>query len=143
MKALIDTCILVDALQLREPFFDDAQNILIAQANGEFDGVITANSVLDLYYIIHKYTGSDGKTRKHILSMLRLFDIVDTAGADVRDSVFSDMRDYEDAVMDAAARRAGADLIITRNIRDFRKSKVRAVAPDEFLEILDGEEDDD
>ena len=143
MKALIDTCILVDALQLREPFFDDAQNILIAQANGEFDGVITANSVLDLYNIIHKYTGSDGKTRKHILSMLRLFDIVDTAGADVRDSVFSDMRDYEDAVMDAAARRAGADLIITRNIGDFRKSKVRAVTPDEFLEILDGEEDDD
>ena len=66
MKALIDTCIIIDALQAREPFFDDAQNLLIAEANGEYDGVITAKAILDIYYIIHHYIGNDRATRDHV-----------------------------------------------------------------------------
>ena len=33
MRALIDTCIIIDALQAREPFAEDAQQIFLAVAN--------------------------------------------------------------------------------------------------------------
>ena len=50
------------------------------------------------------------------------------------------MADFEDAVMSESARRINADCIITRNTKDFLKSKVPAVTPAEFLIKL-GEDD--
>ncbi|WP_294360970.1 PIN domain-containing protein, partial [uncultured Clostridium sp.] len=62
MKALIDTCIIIDALQERIPFAENAKKIFIASANRHFDGFITAKSIADIYYLIHRYTHSDAKT---------------------------------------------------------------------------------
>lgn len=47
-----------------------------------------------------------------------------------------DFKDFEDRLQDECAKRAGADYIITRNMQDFQYSKVRAVLPDEFIEIM-------
>ena len=44
MRALIDTCIIIDALQSREGFAKDAQNIFLAAANSAFLGYITAKA---------------------------------------------------------------------------------------------------
>ena len=48
MKALLDTCVVLDALQEREPFREDAQAIVLAAANRTFDGFLTAKSVTDI-----------------------------------------------------------------------------------------------
>ena len=42
MRALIDTCIVIDALQSREPFFKEAQEIFLGTANKQFEGFLTA-----------------------------------------------------------------------------------------------------
>lgn len=42
-------------------------------------------------------------------------------------------RGYEDAVQSITAERIKADYIITRNTKDFRDSKVRALTPEEFF----------
>ena len=41
--------------------------------------------------------------------------------------------DFEDAVQSATAERVHADYVITRNIRDFGRSKIMALTPTEFL----------
>ena len=43
MKAIIDTCIVVDALQKREPFFSEAKSIFLLCANLKFDGFLSTN----------------------------------------------------------------------------------------------------
>jgi predicted nucleic acid-binding protein len=50
------------------------------------------------------------------------------------------MNDYEDAVMAETAARAGADVIVTRNLRDYRNAKIKAMPPSDFLAILDRKE---
>ena len=137
MKVLIDTCIIIDALQCREPFFDDAQDILIGNANDEFTGIITAKSVLDIYYIIHRYNNNNDKTKKAILNLLSLLTVCDTTKEDINNAVLSDISDYKDAVIAAAAERIHADAIVTRNGKDYRKSKVRVIEPYELLNELD------
>ena len=42
MRALLDTCVIIDALQSREPFCKSAQTIFLAAANNQFIGCITA-----------------------------------------------------------------------------------------------------
>ena len=140
MKALVDTCIIIDAMQSREPFFDDAQNLLIAEANGEFDGVITASSLMDIYYITHKCSHSSRKAHEVTATLSSLFEVCDTCAEDAVKAVRSKMSDYESAVMEETAARTGADVIVTRNLRDYRNAKIKAMPPSDFLAILDRKE---
>ena len=137
MKAIIDTCVILDYLQRREPFFDDALNLAIGSANREFEAYISANSITDLYYIIHKYTHDDKETRKHLTNITQVFGIADTLAEDCIYALHSEMTDYEDAVMSETASRTGVDYIVTRNVRDYTKSKIPVVTPGEFLEMMD------
>lgn len=64
MKVLIDTCVVIDLLQKREPFFDDAHMTFLAAANHQFEGAISAKSVTDIYYLMHRFLHDDSKSRK-------------------------------------------------------------------------------
>lgn len=44
--------------------------------------------------------------------------------------------DFEDALQSACALRIKADYIVTRNIKDFKKSRVAVIKPDELLGII-------
>ena len=64
MNVLIDTCIIIDALQSREPFNKDAEAVFLAVANRRCVGFLTANSVTDIYYLMHKALHSSEETKK-------------------------------------------------------------------------------
>ena len=129
MRALIDTCIIVDALQSRQPFCAEAQEIFLAAANKRFSGFITAKSATDIYYITHRYTHNDKDTRTILNTLFGLFDLLDTAGMDCRRAISSDISDFEDAVMVESALRCDIDSIVTRNLKDYTKSSVPVYAP--------------
>lgn len=59
MKALLDTCVVIDFLQGREPFADAARRVFRAAAAERFSGCITAKSATDIYCLIHRCTHSD------------------------------------------------------------------------------------
>ena len=136
MRALIDTCIIVDALQSRQPFCAEAQEIFLAAANKRFSGFITAKSATDNYYITHRYTHNDKDTRTILNTLFGLFDLLDTAGMDCRRAISSDISDFEDAVMVESALRCDIDSIVTRNLKDYTKSSVPVYAPSDFLNML-------
>jgi len=45
------------------------------------------------------------------------------------------MPDYEDALVAVCADRINADYIVTRNIKDFKNSSVKAITPKDFLQL--------
>ena len=139
MRALIDTCVIIDALQSREGFAKDAQNIFLAAANNAFLGYITAKAVTDIYYLMHRYTHSDKTSRETLNKLFTLFDVLDTSGIDCRKAVPSPVSDFEDAVMIETALRSETDCIVTRDTEDFAKSPVPVLSPKEFLEKLQAE----
>ena len=139
MRVLIDTCVIIDALQSREGFEKEAQNIFLAAANNAFLGYITAKAVTDIYYLMHRYTHSDKTSRDTLNKLFTLFDVLDTSGIDCRQAVPSPVSDFEDAVMIETALRSEVDCIVTRNAEDFTKSPVPVFSPKAFLEKLQAE----
>ncbi len=139
MRALIDTCVVIDALQSRDGFAKDAQDIFLAAANNAFLGYISAKAVTDIYYLMHRYTHNDKTSRETLNKLFTLFDVLDTAGIDCRKAVPSPVSDFEDAVMIETALRSEADCIVTRNTEDFVKSPVPVLSPKAFLEKLQAE----
>lgn len=141
MRALIDTCVIVDVLQSREPFFKDAQKLFLLAANRQFVGCITAKSSTDIYYLMHRFTHDDKKSRDVLNKLFNLFETVDTAGIDCRRAIPSPVADYEDAVMLETAVRTEADCIITRDLHDYSNSPLPVYSPGEFIKKLEKEQD--
>lgn len=81
MKVLIDTCVIIDVLQSREPFCESAQKLFMLAANRQFDGYITAKSVTEIYYISHRSSHNDILFCSAILILLfySRFDFADQA----------------------------------------------------------------
>ena len=136
MRALLDTCVIVDAMQNREPFCKDAQELFLAAANNLFVGCITAKASTDIYYLMHRHTHSDKASREVLNKLFSLFEVADTAGIDCRRAIPSPVSDFEDAVMIETAARTEVDCIVTRNEQDFVKSTVPVLSPKDFLSKL-------
>ena len=140
MRILIDTCIIIDALQNRTPFNKNAQDIFLLAANRKIDAFITAKSVTDIYYLMHRVTHSDKDTRDVLSRLFKLFDLADTTGTDCKYALSSDASDYEDAVMIETAVRTQVDSIVTRNTKDYSKSVVPVLTPDALIQKVTEEE---
>ena len=136
MKILVDTCVIIDVLQNREPFANDAKALFLEIAQRNVIACITAKSVTDIYYLTHKQTHSDVETRLILRKIFTLFDVIDTLGLDCINAMSSPINDYEDAVMSETAFRNSVDYIVTRNEKDYSNSKVRVLLPKEFLNLL-------
>ena len=136
MIAMIDTCVIIDVLQGREPFREAGEKIFLAAANRLFLGYITAKSVADIYYLMHRSLHDDKKTRDVLEKLFDIFDIADTTCDDCTLALASAISDYEDAIMAESASRLSMDCIITRNIKDYKNSDIKVYTPDEFLSLI-------
>ena len=140
MRVLFDTCVILDALQAREPFRAEAEKLFLMVANERISGYLSAKAVTDIYYLTHRLTHSDRRTREILMNLLSLFDLTDTTGSDCRQALLSGLSDYEDAVLVEAALREELDCIVTRNLHDYRNAACRVLSPGELLQKLSEEE---
>jgi predicted nucleic acid-binding protein len=136
MKVVIDTCVVVDVLQNRKPFYLDGQMIFLLCVEQQFEGFLTAKSITDIYYLTHQQTHSEKTTRDILTKLCALFNLLDTTEIDIRRAITSNISDFEDAVMIETAIRYDIDCIVTRNIKDYVKSPIAVYTPTEFLKLL-------
>jgi predicted nucleic acid-binding protein len=134
MKALIDTNIIIDWLAVREPFAKTSKEIVRLAEKGIIEGIISASSVTDIFYIQNKDKGYE-KALNEIRQILTIFEIADTTEAILLRALESGNHDFEDAVQAETARKAAAEYIITRNTPDFTTSSVVSISPEDFLTL--------
>ena len=139
MRVLIDTCVMMDALQNREPFAENAHALLLAVAGGQVMGYVTAKEMTDIYYLAHRCTHDQAAAKTLMGRLGMLVDILDTTGGDIRHALASDLSDFEDAVMVETAIREEMDCIITRNIHDYSKARLPVYSPHDFLKMINNE----
>lgn len=136
MKILVDTNIIIDALTGREPFRETAEQIFMLAANQIEDMYITASSATDIYYLIRKHLHDTDQAKNTMSKLYELFYILDVTAVDCQEAMSSKVKDYEDAVVSCCANRNQMDYIVTRNIKDYKHSKVKALLPDELLKLV-------
>lgn len=136
MTAVIDTCIIIDALQNREPFSADAQKLFLAVSRQQMCGILTAKSITDIFYIIRRNLHNDALAKECINKLFVLFGITDTFAVDCQLALSAATKHYEDAVMIEAAKRIHADCIVTRNLKDYSLADIPVFSPSEVLEKL-------
>ena len=129
---LLDTNVLIDAAIDRHPYADSASELLDKLMRRESHAFMAWHTVATLYYIVAPSRGGPS-TRDFISALLRFVQVAPTSTEAVRYAASLPMPDFEDAMQAAAARACGAWHIVTRNIKDFERSPIPAITPQEAL----------
>ena len=120
MKVAFDTNVILDFI-LHRPNAQAALELVRKVAAEEIGGIISANSITDIYYIARKTIG-DEKAREAVADLLALFDVAPVDGA----------------VLAVCSAQEGADYLVTRD-EDFLAAEgcpVQVVSPGTLLEML-------
>ncbi len=134
ISVLIDTDILIDVALNRKPFAEDSSMVLNSCESGGIDGFIAWHSISNFYYIISNDQGSESS-----ISFIReLLQFIKISTTNTKDALFAlelNFADFEDALQVAAARSCRADYIISRNIKHYDASPIKALSPQQFLSL--------
>ncbi len=133
MILLIDTNILLDVLQVREPYFESSFKIWsVCEYYESVTGYISAMSPMNISYVMRKELTPE--RRQEMIAALSLtFRFADLTMSDIETAANMKWRDFEDAVQSTTAERIKEEYIITRNTKDFQASTIKAITPEEYF----------
>lgn len=140
MRVLLDTNVIVDVLQKREPWYHDGEAIFIAAAMNQITACVTAKQIADIHYMTKKlFKGQahvDHLAKQIIGKLMSFMELNDTCAIDCQTAMGINNNDFEDAMLMACAARESMDYIVTRNTVHFHGSSVPVISPSDFVNIL-------
>ena len=126
MKVFIDTNIFLDVLCKRDQYVDAALRIFDLAVDDRIELLISDLSIANIKYITRKELSTD-KFFRPVLTIVPLGEVVVDRALDLQ------APDFEDALQYFSAVQAGADCLITRNIKDFGFAKMDVLDSSTFL----------
>jgi len=131
----VDSDILLDLLLKREPF-DRFSELLLEQSRSHQISLYTSTLILaNVHYLIAKdfnrYIAKEQlKVLSHIIQMLPF------EPDDIKMALDSEHIDFEDTIQFFIAKKHKCDLIISRNIKHYKKFSLPVLTAEQFLEVL-------
>ena len=132
-RVLIDTNIVIDLLSKRSPFYEEAAKLFSLADKGKVTLIISSLTFANTNYILSKL-----KSAEKARGILRKFKVL-VEIADLDDKIIelalSDDRffDFEDGLQYYSAIENGAEVIITRNKKEFKYSQIPVLSAREYM----------
>lgn len=136
---LLDTNIVLDLLMDRLPYSDAAVELFSKVEDGTIIGYLCGTTITTVYYLAAKTIGAP-KAHDEIRKLLTLFEVAPVSRQVLESALGLDFNDFEDAVIHEAACHVGADAIVTRNQKDFKKSRISIYSSLEMANILSSQQ---
>ena len=133
-KIFVDTNIIIDLLSKREEFYVESQELFSLADTNKLELNISALTFANAYYILSQNLKIENSRKilrkfKILCNVLPLNDkIIDLA-------LDSDFNDFEDAIQYFTAIENECEIIVTRNLKDFKNSNLPVLTARQFLEL--------
>lgn len=88
---------------------------------------------MDIMYITRKYFQDNTVQKSVVQNFISVFHLLKVSKRNIKYAFLGDMKDFEDAVQAECSKSHFVNLIITRNIKDFVNSPVKALSPEDFI----------
>jgi predicted nucleic acid-binding protein len=136
----LDTDILVDLLSGREPFVHNAARLMNLVEKNEINAYASSLSFANLYYVSRR-TNSHNHIIGKLNELSELIGILKVDEDAVRSALNSQFHDFEDALQYfCTTKYKRIDIIITRNVKDYRYSETPVMTPETFLKLFESGE---
>ena len=131
-NVFIDTNIVIDLLSKRKEFYKPASWLFTLSDNKEVILAISSLTFANTYYLLSKEL--DTEKVKEILRKFKLLVKVLPMDDKIIDlSLNSGFKDFEDAIQYFTALESKFEIIITRNLKDFKLSKIPVMTANDYL----------
>ncbi len=131
----IDTNIMIDLLGERKPFYENAAEIASLADRNKIKLFVSAVSFSTASYVLSKYYNAE-----NVKDKLRKFKIIsnicDLTEPIIEKGLNSKFNDFEDSLQYFSALENDCNILITRNVKDFKESHIPILTPDVFLKTL-------
>lgn len=131
MRVMYDLNVLLDVMQRREAFYTASAVALSQALEGKCEGLIPGHAVTTVHYLLTRYVNKQ-KADESVDFLVDHLTITSAEAESFRRARLLEMKDFEDAVVVAIAIKAGCDVIVTRNITDFKASPIPVLLPEEL-----------
>lgn len=131
-KVFLDTNIIIDLLAQRDPFYKDAQALFTLADQGQIELQISALSFANASYALSKYH-QVATAKKYLQQFKVLVSILPLDDKTIELALASEFQDIEDGFQYFTALTHGAQVIITRNKKDFKAAQLPVLNASEYL----------
>ena len=136
MRVIVDTNVVLDVLLAREPFAGTGTEVFALVEQSSIEASLCATTVTTVDYLLTQSLPRN-EARRALQALLGLFEVAPVNRAVLEGALGSRIEDFEDAVLEQAGLLVGAEAIITRNTKDFRRSSIKALDPTELLRAIE------
>ncbi len=135
-RVLIDTDVILDFFFDRNPFSENAAKVLALCESKKITGFITSVIISNVYYLLRQKATHE-KVIEKLSLLISILQVLTTDKNTIIQALNSDFKDFEDALQNFSAELDGQiDLIITRNVKDFKTSKIGVLTPGNFIKAI-------
>jgi len=132
-NVLIDSDVILDFFFDREPFAEYATEVFMLCENDKIKGFTTSVIISNVYYLLVKFAKHEIVIEK-LKELLRIIDIAEINQEVILEALNSNFKDFEDAMQNYAAENSNSiDIILTRNVKDYKKSKLAVFSPEMYV----------
>lgn len=131
-RILVDTNVVLDLLGKRESFLKEAQELFTLGDKGKVKLFVSALTFANTYYILSQQL-KVSSARKVLRQFKVLVEVVPIDDKVIELALDSEFKDFEDAIQYYSAIENGVKIIITRNQKDFKHSKIPVLTAKEYL----------
>lgn len=135
MKVLLDLNVVLDVILNRQPWVVDSLAVWNAQQVGNFEGILAATEITNLFYVVERIAGN-AAARTAVSVCLSAFQVVAVDHLILYTAESLSGTDFEDNVCIACATSVAADWIVTRDTTGFAESSVPVIAPADLMKLL-------
>lgn len=137
-KILIDTDVILDFFFDRKPFSENSTTILNLCENNIIEGYVTPVIISNIYYLLRR-TAKHEKVIEKLKLLLTILNVLKMDKSTIEKALNSDFKDFEDALQNFSAVNFGEiEAIITRNIKDYKRSEIGVLTPESFVNLING-----
>jgi predicted nucleic acid-binding protein len=131
-KIFVDTDVVFDLLAKREPFYTFAAQLFTNADKQEVTICVSSLCFGNLNYILSKHK-SAVEARKILSRFKVLVTILPVDDKIIELALNSDFKDFEDAIQYYCAIENGINILITRNLKDFKPVRIPVLTAEEFV----------
>lgn len=134
-KIFIDTDICFDLLSARKPFYESAARLFSLAEENKVTLCISANTFATLNYLLSRVFNSH-RTRTLLGRLKILVKVLAVNEKIIELALASDFPDLEDAIQYYTAIDNGVKIILTRNLRDYKKAQIPVTTAEGYIQSL-------
>ena len=131
-KLFVDTDVVIDLLSARQPHYKYASELFSLADIGAIRLYVSSLTFANVHYILSKQL-SASESRKLLLRFKTLVTVLSVNDKIVELALASSFADFEDAIQFHAAIENNVSIILTRNLKDFKKATIPVMTPQQYL----------